>query len=682
MDKARNVRRGASGLSNTNKRRHKLFGVFTAAIRGDLQLSEKSKKEKVRSLSSVGRALTSSQHFEMGCHVSEKQALDPSSTIIASNKRFQIPKNNFLNDCNGVHHASVPRKLRSAMKKRSRESILLDSEKVNHKMNGIESPEKGSVKKSKKQGIGADWSPREGVSGPITKDEEEVVETLYALAGMFPNKGSNHNSRELHGESLQENSSVLQYLEENPNAALEASAPTQDVSPCPERSPREASKISSSNETAGQEQPDLSERATFSMASHSTTPTIHLQTMPMMVKCENSNKVALHEFELCLAMGQSRISQIESKPDVEFEAARDVDCMQEQKIIKKQKENEVLALWPGLSPVASAGQAFLQSSSAKAPDWMEAAICASKQDLMKSCSSSGKSRKRSWKRCAAHVHISHIIRSLEVPKRHVIKEPELYECHQMNEGTNCGVLLEVHNLNGMRNGVISATVRDPHESKNGILQQQCHYRDISQAAPIHGGYGPQKQGFNFLSLTAESNGLKVDNSYNKIGTRLEQWSKLHVPYLQSLAQQHELVPVPMPQSQYSSTSYLDQLSVPGPQARLQQPNYYGSPLCGTHYNSTVSNKQQFQSFSGVLQACQGAVNCKIMRSQYPDWQSGRHDSFAVSPCAQAILPRSLASQEIFGSMITSISGQQQQQQQQLINPVKYKWARPSSPFCM
>lgn len=24
-------------------------------------------------------------------------------------------------------------------------------------------------------------------SGPITKDEEEVVETLYALAGMFPN---------------------------------------------------------------------------------------------------------------------------------------------------------------------------------------------------------------------------------------------------------------------------------------------------------------------------------------------------------------------------------------------------------------------------------------------------------------------------------------------------------------
>jgi len=37
----------------------------------------------------------------------------------------------------------------TAMKKRGRESILLDKEKVNHKINGIESPEKDNVKKSK-----------------------------------------------------------------------------------------------------------------------------------------------------------------------------------------------------------------------------------------------------------------------------------------------------------------------------------------------------------------------------------------------------------------------------------------------------------------------------------------------------------------------------------------------------
>jgi hypothetical protein len=35
------------------------------------------------------------------------------------------------------------------MKKRGRDSILLDTEKVNHKINEIESPEKDNVKKSK-----------------------------------------------------------------------------------------------------------------------------------------------------------------------------------------------------------------------------------------------------------------------------------------------------------------------------------------------------------------------------------------------------------------------------------------------------------------------------------------------------------------------------------------------------
>jgi len=76
------------------------------------------------------------------------------------------------------------------------------------------------------------------------------------------------------------------------------------------------------------------------------------------------------------------------------------------------------------------------------------------------------------------------------------------------------------------------------------------------------------QNFNFLSLSAGSNGLKVDNNNNnnKIGNRLEPLSKLQMPYFQSLAQQHGVVmPIPVAQSQYASTSFLDQLSVAGPQ---------------------------------------------------------------------------------------------------------------------
>nr|KYP74869.1 hypothetical protein KK1_007562 [Cajanus cajan] len=534
-----------------------------------------------------------------------------------------------------------------------------------------------------KQGMRRDWSPRGGVSGPITKDEEEVAETLYALAGMFPDNGSNHNSKQTDGESLPDKSSVLQNLEDNPSASLEdsilASATAPGASPCcHENSPGEASKISL-NEAVGQEQPDLPESARVLMPSNSTCLTINLQAVPVVVKRENSSKVALQDSELCLAMGlnmprQSRISQIERKPYVEFEAARDVDCKKQQHMIKEQKGNEGLALWPGLSPVAPAGQTYLQSSTNKAPDWLEAAIRASKLDLMETstCSSSGKASilKRSWKRCAAHVHISHIIKSLEVSKRHVIKETDLFECHQMKaqEGSKRGVPLEVHSLNGMKNGVTS-TVRHPHESNNIILQQQCHYRDISQAAPTPMMYGPQKQNFNFLSFSGGSNGLKVDNNnsnYNKIGSKLEPLSKLQVPYLQSLAQQHGVMPIPAAQSQHASTSFIDQLSVAGPQVRLQQPHYFGNPLCGTHYSSTVSHKQEHQSFWGVQQAELGrsTLNFNIMRTQYPNWQSGRHDSSA--------------SQEVFGSKIASISGQQKQ----LLATFQDKWTRPSSPFCM
>lgn len=693
MDKGGNVRRGKSVFSNMKKRRqitnkqsrrhnhrHKLlFGVFS---RGDLRFSEKSKKEKLRSLSAVGRASSSS--FQMGCNiVSEEQTHEPSSTVIATTK-VHI---NFLNDGNGT---SVPRKLRSATKKRSRESMLLDSVKVKHRMDGIESLRKDSVKKSKKQGMRCDWSTRERVSGPITKDEEEVAETLYALAGMFSDNGSNHNSKELDGESLPDNSSVLQDLEDNTSATLEdsilVSATAQGASPsCHDSSAGEASKISCLNEAVGQEQPKLPASATLLMPSHSTSLTTNLQTMPVVVKHENCNKVTFHDSELCLAMGlnmsrQSQISQIERKTDVEFEAARDVDCKQQYHMIKEQKGNEGLALWPGLSPVAPAGQAYLQSG------LVDAAICASKLDLMETstCSSSGKIfiTKRSWNRCAAHVHISHIIKKLELSKRQVIKEAELYESHQMraHEGSKGGVLLDLHSSNGMKNGITS-TVRNPHESKNIILQQQYHYRDTSKAAPTPVVYVPQKQNFNFLSLSAGSNGLNVDNNYNKTGSRLEPLSKFQVPYLQSPAQQHRVMPIPAAQSQYATTAYLDQLSVAGTQVRLQQPHYFvGNQLYGTNYSSTVTHKQEQQSFFGVQQAEQSrsTVNFNVMRTQYPNWLSGRHDSSASSPRGQAIVPCSPASQEIFGSKITTIS----EQQKQLLTIFQDKWTRPSSPFCL
>ncbi|KAK2452267.1 hypothetical protein QL285_000075 [Trifolium repens] len=631
-NKTQNVRCGAKKQQHTNK----LFGVFSGGAAAVVKFLKKSKKrEKIRSLSSVSSITITKQISQMGCHVSEKQ------------QQFKIP-NNFMNGCYG---ASVPRKLRSAMKKRGRDSILLDTEKVNHKINEIESPEKDNVKKSKvviKQEISQNWSQREEVSSSITKDEEEVAETLYTLAAMFPHSDS--ISKKLDGESLIENSSILQDMKENANSTLEASVIGQGASVCPESClTGEASKITSLNETVISQKP--SETAKLLGESHCTTPTIHLRTMTKTVNHECRTKVALHDSELCLAMGlnltgQSQISRCERKTNVELDMARNVDGKQKHHLIKEHIKNESLALWPGLSSVSSAV-----------------------------------SHKKLRKRCATHVYISHTIRSIESQKQVVIKESKLRECRETRapEGSNRGVPLEVHNLNR----VTCATVRTPNESKNNILLQQCHYGEISQAAPKPGVYGPRKQDFNFLSLSTGSYGLSVqNNNYNKVGSRLEPLSNLQVPYFQSLAHQQRVVPIPTHQSRYASTVYLDQLTVVGSQLRLQQPHYYGNQICGTQYGSTTSNsKQEHQNFRGLQEAAQGSssVNCNIMmRTQNPNWQRGRNDSSAVGPCAQAIFTNNPASQEIFGSNITSISGRQLQ----LISPIQNKWARSSSQFYM
>ncbi|KAG5147287.1 hypothetical protein JHK82_014168 [Glycine max] len=541
---------------------------------GDLEFSEKSKKEKVRSLSAVAKALS------MGCRVSHSQK---------PTKKFKLPIK-FLKDCNGVDHASVPRKIRSggdfiyveltAVKKRGRESFFGDSEKVNHRMNGMESPQKDGIKKSKKQRTPG-WSTRQVSPGPITKDEEEVVETLYALAGMFPSdKASNVVKSELDSESLPENSTVLQDQEESQsaNVTLEASGATQDAG---EKSPTGCKKASSLNETIGQEQTDFPESANFLVATDNTAPKTNPQAVPMMVKTENGGNVALHDSQL-------------------------------------------LSLEMGFS------------SAAKAQDWMKTAMGVSKQDLMETCSSGGKAG----------------------------KEHELFPQTIVHQGSKCGVLTKAHNLNWMRSGnshatqtVYSATTSNSRETKNGILQHDLYH----EAPPTPGVYDPQKQCFNFLSLsTGVSDQLKANEIFNKGESKLEPYSKQQLPYFQSLQlqqqRQHGLMPVQS--SPYAST-FLDQLPVAGPQVRLQQqhlPHYYGTPLRGSHYSSTVSYKQQHQSFWAVQLAAQGgssSVNCSIVRAQYPNWQNGRHDSSVP----QVILPHSPASLETFGSKITSISDQ-------------------------
>ncbi|GER57028.1 homocysteine S-methyltransferase family protein [Striga asiatica] len=109
--------------------------------------------------------------------------------------KYNLPKT-LLVGCDGDSHALVPRKLRSAIKKRARKTATspLSISKKRRVSNKDDCLKKYGRKKSKPK------------RAHITKDEEEVAETLYALATMFshPNKANKPASSKLLNNSQEE----------------------------------------------------------------------------------------------------------------------------------------------------------------------------------------------------------------------------------------------------------------------------------------------------------------------------------------------------------------------------------------------------------------------------------------------------------------------------------------------
>lgn len=109
--------------------------------------------------------------------------------------------------------------------------------------------------------------------------------------------------------------------------------------------------------------------------------------------------------------------------------------------------------------------------------------------------------KKSWKSCAAHVHICNLIRSLQVPNSKdtlMLQQPIQSNQLGANEGSTHGVRMEVQNLNRVRCEITSVpgtghSDKDSHETKNSTLQQPHRFHDISPEAPALDVFGPQKQ---------------------------------------------------------------------------------------------------------------------------------------------------------------------------------------------
>ncbi|XP_024039073.1 uncharacterized protein LOC18040375 isoform X3 [Citrus clementina] len=710
MDKTRDVRRGGSSRFS----RQKLLAGL-----------EKPKKERlVKKLSVVvNKAVISSfEDSEMGYHsnnLSDRENETPSqsqsSMSNATAKRFKLPKK-FLDDCNGVDHSSIPRKLRSAVKKRNPESMsppLPDSKKLNHTVGEMESLKKDGLKKSKlnivKQGS-SDWSQKE-VIGPITKDEEEVVETLYAMAGMFPENDSVNNSK-LESAPSEAKPPALQEHRESCTPAVKDSAVTEEElgSTFPLRTSEAApsSNVESSQKETAKTSAEVEEKPdskSFHVKTDSCVPPVNVHsTMPLLAKREHNsdepscNPVTFQGLpEPCRDSGSLEQSTQETsltgKPELAV-GSTTLRSEQVQQDTATESWRNGLALWPGLSPMVllGAGSSGPSLPSTKIPAWLDAAVGASKPCSLENGPSTRKAFKgattnRSLKRCAGHVYISRLIRDLQMPEN---KEKSHLQCNQLkppDEGQRQETHMVIYDFDKTRkglNGVISVNSigsttaeRNSSEARSGILQHKRLHHDQLQTATESGLQTLQKQSFNFLSLSAGGLGAEDTNSFSRTrNNALEPSSEFQVSHLHSLPQHQNFMPIAMPQTHYTS-SYPDKISTSGTgstqQVKLQLPSYLSSPFLGpAHTSSTILTKQHQQQQQQLWPA-QLAAQCRptghsTAMSQFSNWPNGRQDPTLI-PCPQSPISPAPTSLEVLRPKYSTNSQHQHQhwlQHQQLM----------------
>lgn len=711
MDKTRDVRRGGSSRFS----RQKLLAGL-----------EKPKKEKlVKKLSVVVNkpVISSFEDSEMGYHsnnLSDRENETPSqsqsSMSNATAKRFKLPKK-FLDDCNGVDHSSIPRKLRSAVKKRNPESMsppLPDSKKPNHTVGEMESLKKDGLKKSKlnivKQGS-SDWSQKE-VIGPITKDEEEVVETLYAMAGMFPENDSENKSK-LESAPSEAKPPALQEHMETCTPAVKDSAVTKEElgSTFPLRTSEAASSSnveSSQKETAKtsaevEEKPDTK---SFHVKTDSCFPPVNVHsTMPLLAKREhNSDEASCNPVtfqvlpEPCPDSGLEQSTQetsLTGKPELAV-GSTTLRSEQVQQDTAAESWRNGLALWPGLSPTVLLGAGSpgpsLQSSATKIPAWLDAAVGASKPYSLENGPSTrkvfkGATTNRSLKRCAGHVYISHLIRDLQMPEN---KQKSHLQCNQLkppDEGQRQETHMVIYDFDKTRkglNGVISVNnigsttaKRNSSEARSGILQHKRLHHDQLQTATESGLQTLQNHSFNFLSLSAGGLGAEDTNSFSRTrNNALEPLSEFQVSHLHSLPQHQKFMPIAMPQTHYTS-SYPDKISTSGTgstqQVKLQLPSYLSSPFLGPAQTSSTILTKQHQQQQQQLWSAQLAAQCRptghsTAMSQFSNWPNGRQDPTLI-PCPQSLISPAPTSLEVLRPKYSTNSQHQHQhwpQHQQLM----------------
>ncbi|OVA18572.1 hypothetical protein BVC80_1831g109 [Macleaya cordata] len=702
MDKAKKPNRFFSPV----KRQLKQSGSNDG---GDVNVTERSKREKVKGLSSIGRANLSKENSEIRGGSEGEEEL-PLST--GGGKRFKVHSKP-LNDCNAIDHAAVPRKLRSAMIKRNRESLsppLPGAKKLRHTPYGTQQPQINGAKKFKQKMKQGGLGQAESI--PITKDEEEVVETLYALARMFPN--NKPVKSQVDQKVSEAKSPPLRETLDSPVLASEApkeastkshkasiSVEATNLPSSVEGSGCDAEKVNCLTESSALDRPTIFGNQKFVLGLSSISspdPRIsllskseHTDDTPMSVAATSGLSI-----ELCHGTRSTQATRnqasCEQKPELWTVAA--IATKQEEQSIKENKDSDTrlaciegtsaLSLRegtntsssvPGLSMVGSHDSELPRSSSSKVPAWLDSATSSTKPISIGNDVSNEKvnpvmiDRKQSLKKCATHVYISRLIQlhqASEKKPRWPVPPDQIKP-----NGEKLGATA-ANSQNGLRNGLHGLISVDDKNGLNGVITiGGSNGSDAGKNMnEVRSGIVKDKQSCDFLSLSTCGGGLRSaapTNDINHGGNKSESSAQCSVPYLHPIVQHLSLMPFSL---HGRSSPYPDQLTVAASQ-QLKSPQHMGSPFYGPqhliHADPAKQQQQQQQQHQQQQQQMWAAhyMPGRNPTSNFPKWQNGKHDSPILISCGgQPLQPSSSLRQEVLSSKFPHTVQQQQQQQQQ------------------
>ncbi|KAI5656163.1 hypothetical protein M9H77_24956 [Catharanthus roseus] len=638
----------------------------------------KSKKHQLRKLDAVGKENLSYREGPMGCVGSDgEDALRPGT---GSCRGFKTPKMIF-DDCNTVYQASVPRKLRSAIRKRSNESIsppLLGSKKIKHVAEGVELLREDGILKSNQNKPQGELCAKDGTLGPITKDEEEVAEALYSLAVMFPD--ATKTKKKMVDKQAKASSSDLQKTEKSISRFIETEIPKTEVEPKTIRQKDDKSTCSNVLDSAAEfvlPSPNSTTQHDFSVAKQPTGESgCHIPevNLPLTTFAPENECTTERPIEFVVSNAWAELSlEHRSKllkpdknvpsinhPQIAFEL-NGASCSQpEITCTTKENRDTGSSLCSGLSSRISSDH-----EGAKHPAWFKSTCSVAQSPISNSVTAKKDAQvvpasKKSWMRCSTHVYISHFIKDFKMTNRRdrlLVLSSQITVnggLEQAPHDTSNGPSQVKNSLSGSistKGTGCSIPEKDATEVRNAILLHKRLVQD-QQHVSKSDIYNAQKQSLDFLSLPTGSR-VETVRSSNKPGHGPEALSPLPFPCLQS--QYQSAVPFPTSQNYYSSASFAGYPSA----ATMQQvhlPAFLGNmPLTAGASSSTSSQPEQQQRAPLLIAHYKPGVALPNV----PNWQNGLSDlSPPPAHHTQSLFQPSRSSVETIGSKYAAIIQQQ------------------------